>query len=386
MSPFSEKLETAYRISPLIYDAVLEPKKWQGLLDRLAVEFEAQVCVLSFVRPSDNAIRGAFFSSGYDAAAQRFLAVEQSPRTDPRLKRLGMFPNKPMHCRQVVSDEEWHGSELYQQVFEPHGLDYTLAVFLLDELRDIGILVSVLREQTEGPFDQEHIDCLQLYVPHLRRAGQLMAERISNESIGSTLKALLDRIQLAAFVVDARCNVEFANSAARSMLENGMAVAQVRNKLVINDASVHERFTRQVSGMAFGEIPESETFHASIPDEDAAAALHMTVSQVNGEDVSTIGGTPRPFRAAVFINDPRRSYETQHEQLQRLLGLTGAEAEITSRLAEGASPRDIAQQTGRTYETTRWHLKQVMNKTGVRRQSQLVAVVREALAGTGFLS
>lgn len=55
--------------------------------------------------------------------------------------------------------------------------------------------------------------------------------------------------------------------------------------------------------------------------------------------------------------------------------LTPAEARMTRLLAAGNTVVEIADATCTRPATVRWHLKRVFAKTGVRTQSQLVALV-----------
>ena len=77
----------------------------------------------------------------------------------------------------------------------------------------------------------------------------------------------------------------------------------------------------------------------------------------------------------VFLNDPLKSYELRAEQLQRLFGLTMAEADVARRYVENSDLRAIASEAGRSYETVRGHLKQVMQKLEVNRQADLVRIL-----------
>ena len=54
-------------------------------------------------------------------------------------------------------------------------------------------------------------------------------------------------------------------------------------------------------------------------------------------------------------------------------GLTEAEKEILDMLARGMSIRAIAERTGRSYGTSRWHVQNILSKTQAGSQKKLIA-------------
>ena len=65
------------------------------------------------------------------------------------------------------------------------------------------------------------------------------------------------------------------------------------------------------------------------------------------------------------------------EGLRLAFRLSPGEARIATALAEGLVLREIAQRHGVTYETVRTQLRRLMDKTGSRRQADLVRLVRD---------
>jgi DNA-binding CsgD family transcriptional regulator len=61
--------------------------------------------------------------------------------------------------------------------------------------------------------------------------------------------------------------------------------------------------------------------------------------------------------------------------LRSLYRLTPAEARIADLLAGGNEVGEVAVRAGITLETARFHVKRVLAKTGVRRQTELVRLM-----------
>ena len=91
-------------------------------------------------------------------------------------------------------------------------------------------------------------------------------------------------------------------------------------------------------------------------------------------------------RAALLIVDPRRARADRRQILQRLHGLTAAEASLAELLCDGLTLAEAAAQLGKRISTMRTHLSNLMNKTGTKRQGQLIAVLEREFALFDLLS
>lgn len=87
-------------------------------------------------------------------------------------------------------------------------------------------------------------------------------------------------------------------------------------------------------------------------------------------------------RVLVFVVDPDAGFRSGAVDLQRVLGLTPAEARCAIALAEGLAPKEIAEGLGVSYETVRSQLRSIYDKTGVRRQAALVRLIQSVSAGS----
>jgi DNA-binding CsgD family transcriptional regulator len=77
----------------------------------------------------------------------------------------------------------------------------------------------------------------------------------------------------------------------------------------------------------------------------------------------------------VILLDLEASPEPQSEALQKLFGLTPAEARLARRIARGKSPEQIAVEGGVAVSTIRKQLAFVFAKTHTSRQSELAALL-----------
>jgi DNA-binding CsgD family transcriptional regulator len=109
------------------------------------------------------------------------------------------------------------------------------------------------------------------------------------------------------------------------------------------------------------------------PDTDAIRPLNISPI-FRGCSIRACDGPPRGSEPMEEARMPQTAF------LKNRFGLTPAEARLVQRLVSGDSLRSAAKVLGIKYETVRTHLKSIFQKTGARRQAELVIVVIRALS------
>ncbi len=97
-----------------------------------------------------------------------------------------------------------------------------------------------------------------------------------------------------------------------------------------------------------------------------------------------LGLTGKRICAAVFISAPNYPHAVSVESLKSLYDLTAAEANLVGELANGLSLDQIADKFDISRYTARDQLSSVFSKTGTRRQSELINLIRSS--PTSFIS
>ena len=85
--------------------------------------------------------------------------------------------------------------------------------------------------------------------------------------------------------------------------------------------------------------------------------------------------------AAIFISNPDHSKPSLAKALRQLYGLTQAEAEVLKNIADGMPLSAITETRRVSMNTARTQLKSIMQKTGTKRQAELVRLVYSGPAG-----
>ncbi len=191
------------------------------------------------------------------------------------------------------------------------------------------------------------------------------------------LGQVLDHVATPLLVVDAHARIQHRNAAARACLARSDALRDCDGRLVAARQDEHRALVAAVTRCV------QNTDNAPLALElsrDVAAPLGVLVLPF-GE-----AGTDR---ALVLIHDVEAVAAIDATWLQQLCGLTSTERILVEALAAGLTVQEFAASRHCSEHTARSHLKRVQEKTGARRQPELVRMVASAPAlrqpeNTGF--
>ena len=81
------------------------------------------------------------------------------------------------------------------------------------------------------------------------------------------------------------------------------------------------------------------------------------------------------LHTALILVDLEETPEPKPSALQKMFGLTGAEADLAIRIARGETPADIAKLQDVSISTVRSQLASLFTKTNTKRQAELVSLL-----------
>ena len=271
---------------------------------------------------------------------------------------------------QFVGDDEVFEPEDYERVpmlrdlFVPQGVKWGAGTII--ETPVVAKIVFGLRRRTEvGPFDRQALDRLDALRSHLARgaviSGRLRLERARAAS--QTLAAL----GLPAIVFDDAGAVLAVND----LIERNAHRLRwrARDRVALRDA-VAEQKLREALATAHEDTGAAvRSFPVRDPDGRAALVAHVVPIRRSARDVF-------PSAAAAFVLAPIAAPQAPPVSLiQSLFDLTPAQAEVASGLASGKTVDDLAAEAGVSSNTVRSHVRCVLEKTGARRQTDVVALM-----------
>ncbi len=181
--------------------------------------------------------------------------------------------------------------------------------------------------------------------------------------IGKRLLEALERMSCGGVVLDASGSALQINpTALLLLLQEAGSYSRSANDLEWVRGAVKRLLAR---GEARFRL--SEDAWVMIPREDKRHLVLHAVPVSNGAD-------PGPHTVLILV-DLERSPLPRPGVLQRMFGLTPAEAKLAIEIASGQTPAEIAAENLVSMATVRSQLASVLAKTQTRRQAELVALL-----------
>ncbi len=354
-----------------LYDAVLDCGRWAAATERFG-RFFGGAAVL-FAQDSRSPASAVFSASGFDPEfLESYLSHYAAVNTwTPALARA---PASAIVTSNEIGDAEcFERSEWYNDWLRPQGL-YQGTAAILANSSDVLTEFSVIRPRNRGEMPPDRLALLRLLVPHFQRAVRVHRElRRKDAGVNAALQGLAC-LDVAAFVTDETARVVFLNSVAEDLLRFSRVLRVGRDRVL---SASSPALTDQLRALVRGAAATAclSAVHpgglVALPRADGRPliALVSPFRTETTELASTSAG------ALVLVRDPERPAGREPASLQALFGMTRAEALTAIALAAGDNLAAIAAERDVSLETVRTQTKRGMEKAGVRRQAELVALV-----------
>jgi DNA-binding CsgD family transcriptional regulator len=287
-------------------------------------------------------------------------------------------PGKVWFSDELCPDMESHRTEFFNDWVLPQGHGHGLLGVVFNDRSLVGN-VGAIRDRRRKHFEAEDRQLLRILMPHLQRAVELQRRINQLEKLQAETAEALDHWTTAVFLVDESGRVLLANRSAEELLKN-------HDGLILEHDTLHGN-TSNETGALHTAIRESSRPKLL----DGICHRTLSVCRASGKRPLSIFVAPSRRRelffdakgaAFVFVSDPESVDAPCCEILQCLYGLTPAEANVAALLAEGKDVRDIADEVSVRDNTVRVQLKTIFEKTGTKRQAELVKLI---LTGPAFL-
>ncbi|MFB9949102.1 helix-turn-helix transcriptional regulator [Rhizobium puerariae] len=366
-----------------IYDCVLVPSHWEQTLTDIMQALSGVSVILSL-----NDLRNDRIlidkSIGWGAAGlaerQRHLS-EVHARIGEWFAR-GPSLDEPFIASRQLGPDYLHASPYVQHCLKPLGIVDIMHQFLMYTPSHFSELV-IGRHERQGAITDREVEIAGLLLPHLRRAvtitNVLDAGAIERERISEALDAL----RCGFILTSGEGKILHANRAAERLLEDGAAVYDANGVLAARAPDAGRELRKAIRLAARDEGTLGKTGLAVCLSGSQALPMLAHVLPINGSDLRA---RLRPEAvAAVFVPRPVSAGsglppDETKEFLRRRFGLTKAEADVALEIAKGDGRDAAGARLGITATTVRAHLSNIFEKTGVRRQAELVRLLMQSNA------
>lgn len=354
LKPYSDLIEH-------IYDAALEPERWNDVVTRVNEFVGGQACGLF----SKHAISKFGVTHYYCGADPHYIQLYSDThcKFDPltTLPRFGEVVSIP----DLVPYDEYRRGRFYQEWLSPQGCVDAANVVLDQSTPNCPVLMTVL---SRSMVDAEMLRRISLIVPHAHRALVINKSIERKQSEAAALADVLDGLSAGVFLVDANCRIVHVNASAQAMLQADDFLRSINGQLAARNTHAHAALREIFTAEPEAAIAKGRAVPLSAHDGAQYIAHVLPLASVVRGDSSL----SHKAVAALLVRKVEVDVQSGGEIIGRTYDLTPAELRVLLAIVDGGGVREVAQTLGLAETTVKTHLHRVFAKTGASRQADLV--------------
>ena len=329
-----------------IYDALADDESFARLPARIARAFGGRSCVIGWHYPAGGAEilshSGPFTERQVGLYTLKFAARDAVEELLPGVDGKSVFRNALMPG---IGDEVFRSMGV--RITNPWGVGY----------------IAVQRERSGEAFDDELVAAFDRNAAGLRRMLSMRGRLAAMKRRVDSLQSTLDQFGRGVLLVSPDGVLLHANKTGEELLRRGDALTLKKGVVAANSPEAASALRQAIERACLAQSVEGGALLVGRPGQRPMAVLVIPVRD-------------RPFsRSALLIAGGECTRNELLPRLQALYRLTPAEAEIATGIGEGVSPAQIARDRGVSVATVRSQIKALANKLGVKRQSEISALV-----------
>jgi len=359
-----------------IYDCVMGPERWPEVLEGICAELGFATGALSVASLTNmKAVVNAV--SGSNLAEMTLNAIGYGPDIIELwggAERIQQYPlGEPIVQSQAVRQDVIAGNRYYREWAIPKGLFDAVAVGLVRDRAMVGNAIFSQHESA-GPIGDAQLGGLRLIAPHIRRAVTISNLFDMKTVEAATFAATVETLTVGVVLADEDAKIVHTNGAASAMLAAGDPIVERHGRIAVQSATTTTALQAAIAQAAKNEAALGQK------------GIGIPILRASGEPLvihvlplrrgHMRAGLIQRAAAALFVASASGPPQMSHVALNQLYDLTPAEIRIFELICDGQTRDAIAGLLGVSVATVKSHLLHVFEKTGCRRQVDLVRLAK----------
>ena len=366
-----------------IYDAALDPERWPDVLKSSAAFVDGVASAL-FMKDTVHKHHNVVHTFGYDPEYARKY-VEHYVALDPFT--VGQFASQVgdvISLVDLVPHDEFMKSRFYLEWVRPQGWIDALGG-TLEKTAIRYAAVSVIRHERNGVVNDEARRRMKLVVPHVRRAVLIGRVIDLNKVEAAALADTLDGLATAMFLVNSTRQIIHTNAAGYAMQAAGDAIAASRERLCATDVVADQALRETLLNAERGDAAVG-TKGIAVPMTALSGEHYIAHVLPLRSGARHKAGIAYSAVAAVFVRKATLDQPYPLEALATAYRLTPAELRVVVAIVQLGGVPEAAAALCISEPTVKTHLQRIFDKTGAKRQADLVKLVAGYMSPLGGAS
>ncbi|WP_120499802.1 LuxR C-terminal-related transcriptional regulator [Roseovarius sp. EL26] len=361
-----------------IYSAGADPAKWHELVDQLDRVLDGVYLTLYGHDMRSGLAMGQITSRYSQEYLDRY--IEYYSQINPFPKAMAhLQPMDFRACGQKIDRSAFMNSEFYNDFLKPQeNIGGGAGGMLCNTQDQMLILAGHVRLKQEEKKTELLLETFNLLAPHIRRAFEMQRVLQGQKIEARVAELALDRVGHSVFLLNDQAKILFANGSARKLLRLGHAVREDREKrLCLRDQHAETLMMRALAHREHDSLAVGAASFVVQIEAGVRVVATLNPFRLDDEIASEASFLMDGGNAAsiLVLANAKPELAAASEALALLYNLTPAECGIAVAVARGEALLDISGRKNISLNTVRNQLKSVYDKSGVRSQSALTALV-----------
>ncbi len=280
----------------------------------------------------------------------------------------------------ILTDEDWLpkeslvNSEYYNDFLRPQDIHSVLMIRLAIDGQTPTVL-NLHRSRAQEQFGGECLETVRRLHPHLIRAFGLGEKLMAHRQLDEDASSVYETSSNALFLTDKRARVLRLNRAAEVLVCSGAGFSLRGGMLSVRQAAAARRLEGLLAAAASDDPARRTGGSMAIFDPARRLPFSVTVTPLRPERTFALHAAAH---ALICVSDPQADLAVPGQHLRELFGLTPAEIRVASALFAGDTAKQAAARLGVSPHTVHVHVTRIFEKTGVKRQSELMRMMMQS--------
>jgi DNA-binding CsgD family transcriptional regulator len=272
----------------------------------------------------------------------------------------------------VMPVRELKRTEFYNDWLRPQKLVHTMGANVLNNEHGL-MQATILRSARRGHFSAPEQRVLQQLVPHFQRAVQVQRQLFLCRMQAQSSAQALSASGIGMIIVADDAEVLSCNDVAERIVAAGGGIAIRGGRLCAPTSAANDRLRATIADAAQAGANRGQASGGVLAlPVSPGKRMPILIAPLKAEN--DLYRLHRPS-ALVFVSGGETALQFAATDLERVFGMTPAEARMVCGLLKGLSLEEYAREARVSPATVRTQLKHVFAKTGATSQSALMRLV-----------